>query len=196
MPEDQLIALPPEVRTMVMTGANAMMNNAAANSGMMGSGVMMDMTMMGPMGMGMNGDMNMGAQLMQGMIPDHTQVQQSGVGIVPGNGTPEQVGNGIGIMQDGFNPSAGGGNMMNIGMSGGDFVIQVSSKFISPLENLSNSYCLGTKYSTADVSCYGGSDRCPCIGWSWYSSSIPKSWAISSTWIYGQRAWPGRLVWK
>jgi pre-mRNA 3'-end-processing factor FIP1 len=127
MPEDQLIALPPEVRTMVMTGANAMMNNAAASSGMMGSGVMMDMSMMGPMGMGMNGDMNMGAQLMQGMMPDHTQVQQSGVGIVPGNGTPEQVGNGIGIMQDGFNPSAGG-NMMNIGMGGGDFVMQVSLK--------------------------------------------------------------------
>ena len=127
MPEDQLIALPPDVRTMVMTGANAMMNNAAANSGMMGSGVMMDMSMMGPMGMGMNGDINMGPQMMQGMMPDHSQVQQSGVGIVPGNGTPEQVGNGISIMQDGFNPSAGGGsNMMNIGMGGGDFVIQVS----------------------------------------------------------------------
>lgn len=126
MPEDQLIALPPDVRTMVMTGANAMMNNAAANSGMMGSGVMMDISMMGPMGMGMNGDMNMGAQLMQGMMPDHTQVQQSGVGVVQGNGTPEQVGNGIGIMQDGFNPSTGGSNMMNIGMGGGDFVIQVS----------------------------------------------------------------------
>jgi len=123
MPEDQLIALPPEVRTMVMTGANAMMNNAAANSSMMGSGVMMDMSMMGPMAMGMNGDMNMGGPLMQGMMPDNTQVQQSGVGIVPGNGTPEHVGNGIGMMQDGFNPGAGGGNMMNIGM-GGDFVMQ------------------------------------------------------------------------
>ena len=129
MPEDQLIALPPEVRTMVMTGANAMMNNAAANSGMMSSGVMMDMSMMGPMGIGMNGDMNMGAQLMQGMMPDHTQVQQSGVGIVPGNGTPEQVGNGIGIMQDGFN--AGGGNMMNIGIGGGDFVLQVYPIFLA-----------------------------------------------------------------
>lgn len=198
MPEDQLIALPPEVRTMVMTGANAMMNNATANSGMMGSGVMMDMSMMGPMGMGMNGDMSMGAQMMQGMMPDHSQVQQSGVGIVPGNGTPEQVGNGIGIMQDGFNPSAGGGNMMNIGMGGGDFVIQVSPKSISPFnwKSIFNSYYIGTKYSTADVSCYGGSDRCPCIWRSWYSGSIPKSWATSSTWIYRQRAWPGRLVWK
>jgi pre-mRNA 3'-end-processing factor FIP1 len=129
MPEDQLIALPPEVRTMVMTGANAMMNNAAANSGMMGSGVMMDMSMMGPMGMGMNGDINMGGPLMQGMMPDNTQVQQSGIGIVPANSTPEQVGNGIGMMQDGFNPGAGSGNMMNIGM-GGDFVIQVTPKSI------------------------------------------------------------------
>jgi pre-mRNA 3'-end-processing factor FIP1 len=122
MPEDQLIALPSEVRTMVMTGANAMMNNAA-NSGMMGSGVMMDMSMMGSMGMGMNGDMNMGGPLMQGMMPDNTQVQQSGVGIVTGNGTPEQAGNGIAMMQDGFNPAAGS-NMMNIGM-GGDFALQV-----------------------------------------------------------------------
>lgn len=131
MPEDQLIALPPEVRTMVMTGANAMMNNAA-NSGMMGSGVMMDISMMGPMGMSMNGDMNMSGPLMQGMMPDNAQVQQSGVGIVPGNGTPEQqVGNGIGMMQDGFNPGAGSGNMMNIGM-GGEFVMQVSQNFISP----------------------------------------------------------------
>lgn len=61
---------------------------------------------------------------MQGMMPDNTQVQQqSGVGIVPANSTPEQVGNGIGIMQDGFNPSTGSGNMMNIGMTG-DFVMQ------------------------------------------------------------------------
>ncbi len=37
MPEDQLVALPPEVRTMVMTGANAMMNNAGATGAMMGA---------------------------------------------------------------------------------------------------------------------------------------------------------------
>ena len=114
---------------MVMTGANAMMNNAA-NSSMMGSGVMMDMSMMGPMGMGMNGDMNMGGPMMQGMMSDNTQVQQqSGVGIVPANSTPEQVGNGIGLVQDGFSPGTGSGNMMNIGMSG-DFGIQVPPEFI------------------------------------------------------------------
>lgn len=194
MPEDQLIALPPEVRTMVMTGANAMMNNAAANSGMMGSGVMMDMSMMGPMGMGMTGDMNMGGPLMQGMMPDNTQVQQSGVGMVPGNGTPEQVGNGIGMMQDGFNPGAGGGNMMNIGM-GGDFVMQVSPSS-SQFEKSSNFCCPGTKYYTADVSCYRGSERCPRIERSWYSNSFPRSWTTTSTWIRRQRTWPGRVVWK
>jgi len=120
MPEDQLIALPPEVRTMVMTGANAMMNNAGANPGMMGPGVMMDMGMMGPMGMGMNGDMGMGGQMMQGMMPDGGQGGQSVVGVVPTNATPEQV-NGVGMMQEGFNPGSG---MMNMGM-GGDYVMQV-----------------------------------------------------------------------
>ena len=198
MPEDQLIALPPEVRTMVMTGANAMMNNAAANSGMMGSGVMMDMSMMGSMGMGMNGDMNIGGPLMQGMMSDNTQAQQSGVGIVPGNGTPEQVGSGIGMMQDGFNPGAGGGNMMNMGM-GGDFVMQVSlGSFPScTLTIISNSMLyLGTKYCTADVSCYGGSKCCPCTERSWYSSSIPWPRITTSTRVYRQRAWPGRFVWR
>lgn len=117
MPEDQLVALPPEVRTMVMTGANAMMNNAA-NPNMMGANVMMDMGMMGPMGMGMNGDMGMGNPMMQGMMggPEGAQGQQPGVGT--NNGTPEQV-----MMQDGFNPNAGG--MMNMGMPGGEYGIPV-----------------------------------------------------------------------
>jgi len=108
---------------MVMTGASAMMNNAA-NPGMMGPGVMMDMSgMMGPMGMGMNGDMGMGGPMMQGMMPDGVQGQQAvGPG---GNGTPEQVGNGVGMMQDGFNPAAGGPGMMNMGM-GGEYGMQVN----------------------------------------------------------------------
>ncbi|KDR85522.1 hypothetical protein GALMADRAFT_234443 [Galerina marginata CBS 339.88] len=119
MPEDQLIALPQEVRTMVMTGANVMMNNAG-NPGMMPGGVMMDMSgMMGPMGMGMNGDMGMGGAMMQGMMGDGVQGQQPGVGVgvVAANGTADQ-----GMMQDGFNPNAGGG-MMNMGM-GGEYVMQ------------------------------------------------------------------------
>ncbi|KAF9566947.1 Fip1-domain-containing protein [Agrocybe pediades] len=115
MPEDQLVALPPELRTMVMTGANAMMNNATANPMM--PGMMMDMSNMVGMGMGMNGDMGMGNPMMQGMMgADGGQGQQAGMGI---NGTPEHV-NGVGMMQEGFNPAAAGG-MMNMGM-GGDFM--------------------------------------------------------------------------
>lgn len=63
MSEEQLNVLPPEVHTMVMTGANVAMNNAAQGMlGGPGGGMMMDMSGMGgPMGMGM-GDMgNMGA---------------------------------------------------------------------------------------------------------------------------------------
>ncbi|EIW87151.1 hypothetical protein CONPUDRAFT_161755 [Coniophora puteana RWD-64-598 SS2] len=112
MPEDQLTALPPELRTMVMTGANAMMNNASANN-MMGPGVgmnpMMDMSgmggmNMGPMGMGMNGDMGM-----QGpMMPD-------GSGGPQGTGTPEQGGQ-MG-MQDGYGGGGPGPGMMGMGMN-------------------------------------------------------------------------------
>ena len=102
-----------------MTGANAMMNQASANPGIM-PGVMMDMGMMGAMGMGMNGDMAMANGMMQGMMPEGPQGQQAGVGVVPTNGTPEQV-NGVGMMQDGFNPNA-----MNMNVSG-DFAMQVCS---------------------------------------------------------------------
>ncbi|KAJ7292941.1 hypothetical protein C8J57DRAFT_1267624 [Mycena rebaudengoi] len=106
LPEDQLTALPPEVRQMVMTGTTAMMNTAA-NPGMMGPGVMMDMSgMMGPMGMGMNGDMGMNGAMMQGMMQDGGQ-GQVGNGAT---GTPEQGG----MMQEGaFNNGAG---MMGMGM--------------------------------------------------------------------------------
>lgn len=119
MPEDQLIALPPELRTMVVTGANAMMNTAS--QGMMGPSVGMNPMMempgmgpmnMGPMGMGMNGDMGMqiqpGGPLMQD-VPVPVQ------GPVGQNGTPEQ---GVQMgMQDGFGPG-----MMGMGS---DFGMQV-----------------------------------------------------------------------
>lgn len=116
MPEDQLTALPPELRTMVMTGANAMMNNASANN-MMGPGVGMNPMMdisgmggmnMGPMGMGMNGDM-----AMQGpMMPD---------GGPQGTGTPEQ---GVQMgMQDGYGGGGQGPAMMGMGMNN-DFGMQ------------------------------------------------------------------------
>ncbi|KAG6911316.1 hypothetical protein DXG01_002155 [Tephrocybe rancida] len=108
MQEEQLTALPPEVRQMVMTGTTAMMNGAA-NSGMMGPGVMMDMGMMGPMGMGM--DMGMGGGMMQ-MQPDGTGQMQQGVG----NGTPEQGGQAVGMMQDGAFNGQQGGDMMGMSM--------------------------------------------------------------------------------
>ncbi|KAF9469609.1 hypothetical protein BDZ94DRAFT_1206249 [Collybia nuda] len=123
MPEDQLSALPPEVRQMVMTGTTAMMNGGGPNAGMM---PMMDMSgMMGPMGMGMGmGDMGMGNPMMQaGMMQDASQVQQGGVGVGVGSGTPEQVGGNVAMMQDGFNGQPGGG-MMNMGMAGGDYGMQ------------------------------------------------------------------------
>ncbi|KAJ7897271.1 hypothetical protein B0H14DRAFT_399147 [Mycena olivaceomarginata] len=68
MPEDQLTALPPEVRQMVMTGTNAMLNGAG-NPALMGQGMMMDMSGMMPMGMGvgvgMGGEMGMNGAMMQ-----------------------------------------------------------------------------------------------------------------------------------
>jgi pre-mRNA 3'-end-processing factor FIP1 len=122
MQEDQLTVLPPEVRQMVMTGTTAMMNNAG-NAGMMGPGVMMDMSnmnMMGSMangmgmGMGMGGDMGMGNPMMQ--MQDGSQAP-----VVP-NGAAEQMGGAM--MQDGFNAGQGQG-MMNMGMGGGEYGMQV-----------------------------------------------------------------------
>lgn len=112
MGEDQVNALPPELRTMVMTGATAMMNGGGANPNMMGGmNPMMDMSGMGGMmGMGMNGDMNMGGPMMQ-----------EGQGGPVTGGTPEQGGQ-MG-MQEGFGGAPGGG-MMGMGM-GNEYGIQV-----------------------------------------------------------------------
>ncbi|KAF8640604.1 hypothetical protein AX17_000265 [Amanita inopinata Kibby_2008] len=122
MPEDQLSTLPQEVRQMVMTGMTALMNAGGPGPGMMGPGVMMDMSsMMGPMGMGMgmNGDMAMGNAMMQ-MQDGAQQGVNVGVG---GTGAPEQVGSAVGMMQDGFSGAPGPGGMMNMGMAG-DFGMQ------------------------------------------------------------------------
>ncbi|KAG5340501.1 hypothetical protein C0989_001408 [Termitomyces sp. Mn162] len=128
MQEEQITALPPEVRQMVMTGANAMMNGAA-NTGMMGPGVMMDMSgMMGPMGMGM--DMGMGGGMMQ-MQPDGTGQMQQGVT----NGTPEQSAQGnvsVGMIQDaGFNGQQQG-DMMGMGM-GNEYGMQQQAQMGQPM---------------------------------------------------------------
>lgn len=111
---------------MVMTGANAMMNGAA-NTGMMGPGVMMDMSgMMGPMGMGM--DMGMGGGMMQ-MQTDGTGQMQQGVT----NGTPEQGAQGnvaVGMIQDaGFNGQQQG-DMMGMGM-GNEYGMQARLLLLS-----------------------------------------------------------------
>ena len=114
MGEDQVNALPPELRTMVMTGATAMMNGGGANPNMMGGmNPMMDMSGMGGMmGMGMNGDMNMGGPIMQD--------GQGG----PGTGsTPEQSGQMS--LQEGFGGGAPGGGMMTIGI-GSEYGMQVT----------------------------------------------------------------------
>ncbi|EGO05291.1 hypothetical protein SERLA73DRAFT_174374 [Serpula lacrymans var. lacrymans S7.3] len=128
MPEDQLTALPPELRTMVMTGANAMMSGAGPNPNMMGPAVgmnpMMDMSgmgpmNMGPMGMGMNGDL---AMQMQAGGPMMQEAPGPGpAGPVGSSGTPEQ---GVQMgMQDGFGGGGPGPGMMGMGM-GGDYGMQ------------------------------------------------------------------------
>ena len=118
MPEEQVLALPPEVRTMVMTGTNAMMGVAAAGGaggpvpgpvvgpGMIPPGVPVPMNPMNPMmadmsqmgGMGVGGPMGLPMGLPMGA--------DMGVGM-PGNGP------GGPMMQDG--PSPG----MSQGQSGG-----------------------------------------------------------------------------
>ncbi|KAJ8084762.1 cleavage polyadenylation factor subunit fip1 [Marasmius tenuissimus] len=131
MQEDQLTALPPEVRQMVMTGTSAMMNqmnqinqavagaggnmggDMGMNPGMMAPGVMMDMGMMNPMGMGMNGDMsNMGMGQMGMPMDGQPQGVVPGGGMgggMPGNNTPDQ--GGMGMMQEGGFPGAMGMGM-------------------------------------------------------------------------------------
>jgi pre-mRNA 3'-end-processing factor FIP1 len=132
MPEDQLTALPPEVRQMVMTGATTMMSGGGPNT-MMGPAVgmnsLMDMNAMntmnamnmGAMGLGMNGEMAMQMQPSGPMMQD---VPLPGPGGPGGpSGTAEQniqMG-----MSDGFNTGGpGAGGMMGMGMAG-DFGMQV-----------------------------------------------------------------------
>ncbi|KAJ7742193.1 hypothetical protein B0H14DRAFT_471254 [Mycena olivaceomarginata] len=121
MPEDQLTALPPEVRQMVMTGTNAMLNGAG-NPALMGQGMMMDMSGMMPMGMGvgvgMGGEMGMNGAMMQVDGRAHAMMGmqdggqgQVGSGAGGGNGTPEG-----GMQEGGF---VGGPGMMGMGMEYG-----------------------------------------------------------------------------
>jgi pre-mRNA 3'-end-processing factor FIP1 len=116
MPEDQLSALPMEVRQMVMTGATAMMSGGGPNPGMMGAiNPMMDMSgMMGSMGMGgMNGDMGMQMQ------PGGPMIHEGSTGSGQVVGTSEQMG-----IPDVMGTGGPGPGMMGMGM-GGEFSMQV-----------------------------------------------------------------------
>ncbi|KAJ3998161.1 hypothetical protein F5050DRAFT_1288028 [Lentinula boryana] len=130
MPEEQLTALPADIRQMVMTGATAAMMNNTPNPGMMAPGVMLDMGMMNSMNMGMNGDMGMNQQMMP--VDQRGMMMQDGVqqqGPMGGTGTPEQGGGGgmsVGMMQDGFAP----GGPMHMGMPG-DYSMQDQSQMFT-----------------------------------------------------------------
>ncbi|KAI0652565.1 hypothetical protein C8Q79DRAFT_938290 [Trametes meyenii] len=120
MPEDQLIALPPEVRTMVMAGATAVMAGGGAGgpggggmippgAGMnMNGGMMNQMMNMGPM---MNPMMEMGVNM-----GDMSMMQDGGGGPQGGGqgGQEGQVGMGEGFGPGGGTPVQG---MMSMGMN-------------------------------------------------------------------------------
>ena len=118
MPEDQLTQLPPELRTMVMTGATAMMANGGAP--MMQSG-------MNPMMAPEMGNMSMGPQMMDPMMAGMGgEMGMDGVGVGVGVGAPQQGQGGpmpdqMGAGVEGFVPQAG----MGVGMGMPEYGIQV-----------------------------------------------------------------------
>jgi pre-mRNA 3'-end-processing factor FIP1 len=117
MPEEQLVALPPELRQMVMASANTLMNGGN-NGNMM---PMMDMAQMQQMNMmGMNSmDGNMMGQGGPGIPMGQGGMMQESAGPVVG---PEGA---MMSMQDGFGPGGGPG-MMNMNMGDG-YGMQVRS---------------------------------------------------------------------
>lgn len=131
MPEEQLIALPPDVRTMVVTGAHAMMAGGPNPAMMPGvnPNMMMDMQVQGmnpmgmasgmgpgmnPMAMGLAGDMGMGDQMQDpSVMPGPSSVNGS-------IGTPSKTP----IPQGAYGGQMGGPGMMNMNM-GGDYSMLV-----------------------------------------------------------------------
>ncbi|KAF9650065.1 Fip1-domain-containing protein [Thelephora ganbajun] len=114
MPEEQVAALPPEIRSVVMASATNYMNNAA-NPAMMAQNPGMGMQMMGDMGMNMP-QMNM----MNPINPADMSGMQMGMPmqdntIVPGHMPQEHVAG------DGFP----GSQAAMMGMAGGEFAMQV-----------------------------------------------------------------------
>ncbi|KAJ3765082.1 Fip1 motif-domain-containing protein, partial [Lentinula raphanica] len=106
------LALPSDIRQMVMTGATAAMMNNTPNPGIMAPGVMMDVGMMNSMNMGMNQQMmsvdQRGMMMQDGVRPQGPM----------GNAVPLEQGGGggmpVGMMQDGFIPAG----PMAMGMPG------------------------------------------------------------------------------
>lgn len=143
MGEDQITALPPELRQMVMTGTSAMMNNnmqgnpmnvAGPSPAMMNPQMMMEMQGM-MMNMGVQ-DMAAAAQMMQQLQQQQGQDGSgvSGGGGPGGGGQGGAPGGGMGgpggpqdgsagmMMQDGY---SGGPGMMNMSGMGADYGMQV-----------------------------------------------------------------------
>jgi pre-mRNA 3'-end-processing factor FIP1 len=133
MGEDQITALPPELRQMVMTGTSAMMNNSMQGNPMNVPGpspAMMNPQMM----MEMQGMMmNMGVQDMAAAAQMMQQLQQQGQdgsggggpgggGQGGGPGGPQDGSAGM-MMQDGY--PGGPSGMMNMGGMGADYGMQV-----------------------------------------------------------------------
>lgn len=121
MPEEQFVALPPEVRQMAMASANTVMNNSMAGPGMMQgpNGGMMQPNMpmmhdMGQMGMHMG---QMGPGMNMPMGPGMGQMGPQGMGpqgMGPQGMGPSNMGQ-MGPMQGGMN---GPGDMVQMGQGG------------------------------------------------------------------------------
>lgn len=116
LPEDQITALPPEVRAMVMAGATALMSGGAVGPQMMGVGVGVPPPggMMNPHEMGMMGVMG------------SSDMQPMQAGMMPGTVSDNDVMNLPGMTQEGFqqNGPLGGATGQIIPMPQ-DFTIQV-----------------------------------------------------------------------
>ena len=126
MGEEQLLALPPEVRTMIMTGTNAMMGVAAGGGGP-GPGVGVGPGMLPP-GLGPMGPMNP-------MMADMSQMGGMGVGPMPvglpGMG-PMGMNGDMGVGMPGSGPGPNGTPMMPDGIAPGPMQGQVQSSGNTP----------------------------------------------------------------
>lgn len=144
MGEDQITALPPELRQMVMTGTSAMMSNgmqgnpmnvACPSPAMVNPQMMMEMQSI-MMNMGVQ-DMATAAQMMQ-QLQQQQQAAQDGAGVGasgsaggggqggaagPGLGGPQDTGAAM-MMQEGY-PGGPGGVINMGGMGGADYGMQV-----------------------------------------------------------------------